>query len=187
MAPSNKPRLHVALYARGGEEQDTYHWALVSGPKTETDTSQGKRYHVRQRQYAENGELRSRWEYEELEIPTSPTRMILVRVMVAKVIKWERMLQILRAVPTVQNDPNWTCRIWVRDALANLAGGVGVLGTSATDWTTIENTAKRYVQEKKGQHRFDGQALWNMNKVPTWDLIESCLTTFFFYHYLVRT
>jgi hypothetical protein len=93
--------------------------------------------------------------------------------MVAKVIKWERMLQILRAVPTVQNDPNWTCRIWVRDALANLAAGVGVLGTSATDWTTIENTAKRYVQEKKGQHRFDGQVLWNMNKVPTWDLIEN--------------
>lgn len=59
--------------------------------------------------------------YEELEIPISPTRMILVHVMVAKVIKWERMLQILRAVPTVQNDPNWTCRIWVRDALANLA------------------------------------------------------------------
>jgi hypothetical protein len=57
--------------------------------------------------------------------------------------------------------------------LANLAGGVGVLGTSATDWTTIENTAKRYVQEKKGQRRFDGQVLWNMNKVPTWDLIEN--------------
>lgn len=128
MTPSNKPRLYVALYARGGEEQDTYHWALVSGPKTETDTSQGKRYHVRQRQYAENGELRSRWEYEELEIPTSPTRMILVRVMVAKVIKWERMLQILRAVPAVQNDPNWTCRIWVRDAPGQPCGRCGSLG-----------------------------------------------------------
>src|SRR2546423_10525284 len=53
--------------------------------------------------------------YEELEIPTSPIRMFLVRVMVAKVIKWERMLQNLRAVPTVQNDSNWTCKIWVRD------------------------------------------------------------------------
>lgn len=173
MAPSNKLRLYIALYARGSEAQDPYHWALISGPKTETDTSRGKRYHVRQRQYTENGELRSRWEYGELEIPTSPTRMILVRVMVAKVVKWERMQQILRAVPTVQNDPNWTCRTWVRDALASLAADVGVLGTSATAWTTVESTVKRYVGQKKDQHRFDGQVHWDMNKVPTWDLIEN--------------
>jgi hypothetical protein len=50
---------------------------------------------------------------------------------------------------------------------------VGVLGTSVTDWTTIESTAKRYVQEKKAQHRFDGQVQWNVDKVPTWDLIEN--------------
>jgi hypothetical protein len=31
----------VALYARGGEEQDIYQWALMSGLKTETDTSRG--------------------------------------------------------------------------------------------------------------------------------------------------
>ena len=173
MAPSNKSRLYVALYARGGAEQDTYHWALISGPKTETDTSRGKRYHVRQHQYSENGELRTRWEYEELEISISPTRMILVRVTVAKVIKWERMEQILRAVPIVQNDPNWTCRTWVRDALANLVADEGVLGTSVSDWTTVEITCKRYVREKKDQHRFDGQVQWDMEKVPTWDLIEN--------------
>ncbi|KAK2756211.1 hypothetical protein FQN54_005619 [Arachnomyces sp. PD_36] len=173
MVPSNKPRLYIALYARGGVEQDTYHWALISGPKTETDTSQGKRYHVRQRQYTENGDLRTRWEYEELEIPTAPTRMVLVRITVAKIVKSERMQQILRGVPIVQNDANWTCRIWVRDALASLAADEGVLGTSITLWATVENTAKQYVRRKKDQHRFDGQVQWDMEKVPTWDLIEN--------------
>jgi hypothetical protein len=68
---------------------------------------------------------------------------------------------------------NWTCRIWVRDALTNLAADVGVLGTSIADWTTAESTAERYVRQKKDQHRFDGQVQWNMDKVPTWDLIEN--------------
>ena len=173
MAPSNKPRLYVALYARGSVQQNTYHWALVSGPKAEKSTSQGKRYHVKQRQYAENDQLRTEWEYEELEIPITPTRMILVRVTVAKVTDWDNMEQILRGIPLVQNDASWTCRTWVKDALVRLADDGRALGTSVSDWLTVENTAKRYVQEKKDQHRFDGQEPWDLEKVPTWDLIEN--------------
>ncbi|KAF2455783.1 hypothetical protein BDY21DRAFT_288730 [Lineolata rhizophorae] len=170
MVSSNKPRLYVALYARGGAEQDTYHWALVSGPKKETDGSWGKRHHVRQQLYIASDQHHTRWEYEELGIPTAPTRMILVRVMVAKIVQLDRMEQILRGLPTVQNDPTWTCRLWVRDAVARLAAE-GVLGTSITAWTTIEHTTRQYVRQKKDQHRFDGGEEWNRSKVPTWDLI----------------
>jgi len=171
MTPSNKPRLYVALYARGGEP-DTYHWALISGPKVEHEGSVGKRYHARQRDHMENGQLRSRWEYEELEIGTAPTQMILVRVLIAKVINVERLGEILRTVPLVQDDKDWTCRIWVRDAIARLAAEKGVLGRSVTDWATVENTAKQYVRKKKDQHRFDGTVEWDRRKVPTWDLIQ---------------
>ena len=173
MAPSNKPRLYVALYARGGVEQSTYHWALLSGPKTETDTSQGKRYHIKQYQYNENDQLRTKWAYEELNVPVTPTRMILVRVLVAKIVDWNKMELILRGVPLIQNDASWTCRIWVKDALGYLVGDGHALGTSVSDWSTVENAATRYVQVKKDQHRFDGQVQWDMEKVPTWDLIEN--------------
>ncbi|KAL1960641.1 hypothetical protein VTO42DRAFT_7220 [Malbranchea cinnamomea] len=166
---SDKTRLYVALYARGGAEPDTYHWALVTGPKTETASSRGHRFHVRHRAY-EGG---NRWEYEELEIPTAPTRMILVRLAVAKVVHEEQMAKILRAVPVVQNNPNWTCRIWVKEALAALVANGHVLGTAVTDWTTIENTAKQYARQKKDQHRFDGKAEWDTSKVPTFDMMEN--------------
>ena len=47
------------------------------------------------------------------------------------------------------------------------------MGTSVTVWATVENTAQVYVRQKKDQHRFDGQVQWDMEKVPTWNLIEN--------------
>ncbi|MCJ1335945.1 hypothetical protein MMC09_001219 [Bachmanniomyces sp. S44760] len=49
--PSDKGRLYVALYARGGKptmpgSEDTYHWALIVGPKEEKEGKQGVRYHA---------------------------------------------------------------------------------------------------------------------------------------------
>jgi len=172
MTPSNKPRLYVALYARGGEP-DTYHWALIAAPKKETDETKAKRYHVRQRMYTEDGRSWNQWEYEELDITTLATRMILVRIMVAKILNWPKLEEVVRAVPIVQNDKSWTCRIWVRNAMASLAAEAGVLGRSVTDWPTIESSAKQYARKKKDQHRFDGEGDWDMSKVPTWDLIEN--------------
>jgi len=48
----------MALYARGGSatmpgKEDTYHWALIVGPKVEVDKSgamvEGTRYHAKER------------------------------------------------------------------------------------------------------------------------------------------
>ncbi|KAH9861359.1 hypothetical protein J1614_011105 [Plenodomus biglobosus] len=37
MVASNKDRIYVALYARGGQDPDTYHWAITIGPKNEVE------------------------------------------------------------------------------------------------------------------------------------------------------
>ncbi|KAH3258052.1 hypothetical protein KXW31_002459 [Aspergillus fumigatus] len=104
--PSNKDRLYVALYARGGNptmpgKEDTYHWALIVGPKVEAEDGIGVRYHAKERPKLGEG---SEWFFEERECPLAPTSMLLVRIMEAletlkvnpkalgtSIIKWEKV------------------------------------------------------------------------------------------------
>ncbi len=44
---SDKPRLYVGLYVRGATEGEPYHWALMLGPKEETEGAGGRRCQVK--------------------------------------------------------------------------------------------------------------------------------------------
>ena len=100
------------------------------------------------------------------------TNTLLVRVVIGKITNLRRLLQTLRSVPVVQNDPGWRCRSWCADALAALARDGQALGTSVLDWQRIEEIARRYVREKTTQGRFNNSALLLRPK-PTWDLLEN--------------
>ncbi|KAH0542454.1 hypothetical protein FGG08_003125 [Glutinoglossum americanum] len=167
----HKPRLYVALYARGNSQPDgeVYHWALIVGPKEELQGSLGGRYHVKN---AIDGTGNPYWYYQRVEIPVQPTSTLLVRITVAKVADQEKLEQTLENVPLIQNEPNWNCRVWIRDALAALEADERSLGTKKTDWQIVEHIANWYVQHKKDQHRFDGQVQWDMAKAPTYNLLE---------------
>jgi hypothetical protein len=132
MVASNKDRIYIALYARGGQDPNTYHWAIIVGPKKEVEGGKGFRYHARQRlDPATPG--RQEWHYEALDIPLAQTSMLLARVMIGKVVDEARLSTTLAAVLLVQDDPAWTCRIWVRDAIAALEADGRSLGTRVTD------------------------------------------------------
>ncbi|KAK4197067.1 hypothetical protein QBC40DRAFT_334422, partial [Triangularia verruculosa] len=169
----NKPRLYVALYARGGAArmaggEDRYHWALITGPKQEADASRGKRYHAKEPRPG-------MWEYSEQNTGTASTLMILVRIRVAKIKSMARLEQVLRGVPIRAGQPGWNCVEWVREALSALARDGKALGSSRIDWQTVRNKAMQYVQQKAAQHRFDGRARpgqFNPRVVPTFDLLE---------------
>jgi hypothetical protein len=120
--PSDKSRLHVALYARGGgtpglSDPATYHWALIVGPKTERPDDLGMRYHAKEGINATGAKL---WRFESVETTIQPTSMLLIRVTVAKILEPEKLDVILRAIPVVQNDPTWNCITWVKNALEEL-------------------------------------------------------------------
>ena len=122
MMPSDKLRLHVALYARGGRtpggsDPATYHWALVVGPKTERPDDFGMRYHAKDRTSATGAK---EWRFESVEASIQATSMILIRITVAKILKPEQVEMILKAIPVVQNDPTWNCITWVKNALEEL-------------------------------------------------------------------
>ncbi|KAI0426084.1 hypothetical protein F5Y09DRAFT_334430 [Xylaria sp. FL1042] len=140
--PSEKDRLYVALYARGGVPtmpglEDTYHWALIVGPKTESENSRG-----------------SVWEYEERTISMATTSMLLVRIMVGK--------------PEI---PGWNCVEWVREAFLAAIQDGKALGTSASDWESVRDVMW-YIEDKKAKHRFDGTVQYDPSKAATWDMLQ---------------
>lgn len=59
--------------------------------------------------------------------------MILAQVMIGKVVDGARLSATLAAVLLLQDDPAWTCRIWVRDAIGALEADGRSLGMRVTD------------------------------------------------------
>ncbi|KAF4975448.1 hypothetical protein FZEAL_7768 [Fusarium zealandicum] len=146
--PSNKDRLYVGLYARGGT-------AKMPG--------------------GEDSGTQSVWEFSEQETGTSSTLMILVRIQVAKIKSMTSLEAMLRSVPVRGEQPGWNCVEWVREALAALQNDGDALGTSVLDWAIVRDGCMRYVERKAMQHRFDGQAApgqFDTSRVSTYDLLE---------------
>ncbi|KAL6228699.1 hypothetical protein BDW75DRAFT_250907 [Aspergillus navahoensis] len=170
---SNKDRLYVALYVRRGDpimpgKEDTYHWALIIGPKNEAQGKTGVRYHAREIQKVDGG---SAWFFEERECLLTPTSMLRVRVMVSKVADGNRLAQILRKIPIRQNLQGWNCVAWVKEALESLNADGTALCTTV-DWETVRTETMEYCQKKTDQNRFDGQGSFDLTKAPTYDSVK---------------
>ncbi|KAH7890943.1 hypothetical protein F5I97DRAFT_1976300 [Phlebopus sp. FC_14] len=171
--PSDKDRLHIALYARSDRPkmpnlEDTYHWALIVGPKKESEGGQGVRYHAKEQISAST---QIQWLFEEREIGLHATHMLLVRITIAKIANRDRLADILRNVPIRQGTPGWNCVGWVKEALERLKNDSEALGTNVIDWEKVRHTAMEYCQQKKDGNRFNGQGNFDPTKPPTYDLM----------------
>lgn len=139
------------------------------GPKVEAGDVIGVRYHAKERIELGGG---SKWFFEERECSLAPTSMLLVRIMVGKITDRKRLVEILRNTPVRQGQPGWNCVFWVKEALDLLKVDSNALGTSVVEWKKVCSGAMDYCQQKKDQHRFDGQGNFDMKHVPTYNLIE---------------
>ncbi|KAF2765264.1 hypothetical protein EJ03DRAFT_280396 [Teratosphaeria nubilosa] len=171
--PSGKNRLYVALYARGGKPkmptlEDTYHWALITGPKHE-DNREGWRFHAISTIKSDSTQG---WQFEEMKTRLIATRMLLVRVCIGKIEKDDRVRSILRSVPIRDDTENWNCVYWVKEALQLLKADGRAIGTGELDWVLVRDTAMAYVKQKRDEHRFDGQVSMYGDRPPTYDLLE---------------
>lgn len=142
---------------------------MLVGPKTEVEDGKGMRYHAKERGGVNGG---SEWFFEELETPLLATRMILCRVMIGKVEDKQRLVQVLSRIPIRQDQAEWNCVFWVKEALEELETDGKAIGTGVMDWDNVRDAVMEYTQRKKDEHRFDGKGNFDMMKVPTFDLIE---------------
>ncbi|KAF4510617.1 hypothetical protein G6O67_002493 [Ophiocordyceps sinensis] len=154
--------------------EDTYHWAFILGPKTETLGSQGSRFHARERLHLgdRGAKPQTVWEYEERDTTLEPSSMLLARVMIAKVKSVRRLRSVLEGIPVRPEVEGWNCVGWIKEAFqAALADGKA-LGTSAGDWQSVRDTAMWYVEAKKAAHRYDGIVFHDPMTVATWDMMQ---------------
>ncbi|KAL5374222.1 hypothetical protein PMIN06_012458 [Paraphaeosphaeria minitans] len=179
--PSEKDRLYIALYARSGAPkmpsgEDKYHWAFIIGPKNEANNATGRRCHVKESMQIVAGAAKNIWAYEDRAISLQPTSAILVRIMIGKVVDGERLRAAFASTPIRAGHAgyeNWNCVSWVQEGLSWAAHDGKALGSCHTDWSYVRDTAMWYVAKKASEHRFDGQAQFDLGKVPTWDALEA--------------
>jgi hypothetical protein len=141
---------------------------LLVGPKEEMSMNKGTRYHARERMTPEG----SQWVFEELSTSMMTTKMILVRILVAKVENTDKLAQLLRQIPIREGEEGWNCVLWVKEALSELEKSNKTIGTSMMEWGAVRDAAMEYCQRKKDQHRFDGKGKFDTSRVSTFDLIE---------------
>ncbi|KAI9672998.1 MAG: hypothetical protein M1817_003162 [Caeruleum heppii] len=166
--PSNKDRLFVALYYH--QRPSVFHWAFLVSPKSKLDEPNATtRYHVTNKVQARgDSEADVLWHYERLELPKVRTVRLLVRVLVGKIESSRAAFEAsLASVALIQHNPEWTCRQWAVDALAQLARDGVLSKSSITDWPTIEQASRDYEDRKKREGQFDKLS----ETIPTYDLI----------------
>ena len=112
------------------------------------------------------------WVYEARDCTLEATSMQLVRILIGKVEKKDRLESVMSSVPIVQDDEEWNCVIWVKEAMARLKADGKAMGTSQLEWQTVRDAAMSYVQQKKDQHRFDGRGNFNTSSPATYDLLD---------------
>jgi hypothetical protein len=109
---------------------ERYHWALLVGPKTESEGDRGTRYHAKERLVAE-GQMT--WIFEEVFVSLQTNNILLVRIMIGKIGKAEHLVDTLRKIPIKQSEPNWNCVFWAKEALEAFQADSKILGTYVTD------------------------------------------------------
>ncbi|KAJ7779915.1 hypothetical protein B0H16DRAFT_1711146 [Mycena metata] len=133
---SNKHRLYISLLYR--PKADNFHWAITLGPRNERPNSKDSvRYDAANTiTSAWNGAEPVPWRYRYDPVDPLLDMKLVARILIAKLPSntsfedWATTIhQTCRAVPLVQNNSAWTCRIWAIQALCALRALGGAFST----------------------------------------------------------
>lgn len=152
---------------------ESFHWAFIVGPKSESESSRGYRFHAKEKiSFVEDPPgVKSMWHYEELEVPLISDSMLLVRVVIGKVKEMKQLRSIFRDTPIRSEIQGWNCVEWIKESFIKASEDNRALGRCAISWEQVRDTAMCYVADKKACHRFDGTVSYDSTLVPTWDML----------------
>lgn len=114
----------------------------------------------------------ARWNYEKKVMTAIATPNLLARIIIAKVVDPARIEIILSGIPLSQEDPDWNCVVWVKDALTALDVDNKALGTRQLEWKVVRDKALLYVKQKKDAGRYKIESKEDPKKPPTYDLLS---------------
>lgn len=173
----NKPRLHLALYARP-KYPDTYHYTLLIPPKP-SNAPAALKFHVHNKLQKTDDIISQPWLYETIDIPDiSLEPRLLACIAIEKIlVPLGRVNQILREVPIYQfDDPSgqgkgFDCLKWIQLAIPALRRADAVSNNGFT-WDGIREEALRYMRRKKQEKRWEvGWKGGRQEDVATFDML----------------
>ena len=104
----------------------------------------------------------------------SPSAMLLVRILIAKIEDEQRLLDILSATPLRPLNESWSSDVWVKEGYERLWQDEHALGTKVPGgWLGVRDTALWYIAAKAAKHRFDDPKHVSRRPCPTWDMIKN--------------
>ncbi|KAH8112985.1 hypothetical protein DFH11DRAFT_1605151 [Phellopilus nigrolimitatus] len=129
----NKLRLYVIFQHRN--RYSGFHWALQLAPKSENTSEKGPTALYDATNSLDVGYVDGRWRYRERRnVNVLQLGNVVARILIAKLPTlrkesdkdWTAYLdEHLERVMVVQDDPAWTCRVWVKHAIDALRALVG--------------------------------------------------------------
>jgi hypothetical protein len=160
MPEKQKHVLYITLQHRA--EQPGFHWAILLARALKLESSdinlrESYLFHVTNTTGPEHPATRAGgltdWRYETKAVNSLRSGNMIGRVLVAKLPSStpiqnyaEYIDGIVKQVPVVQNDTNWTCRVWVENALAALRQKEGAFAVipSITNGGDVEASIKAF-------------------------------------------
>ena len=173
----NKPRLHLALYARP-KYPDIYHYALLIRSKS-SNAPAALKFHVHNKLQKADDIVSQPWLYETIDIPNiSLEPRLLACIVIEKIlVPLGRVNQILREVPIQQSDDacgpgqDFDCLKWIQLAILALRRADAVSNNGFT-WDGIREEALRYMRRKKQERRWEvGWKGGRQEDVATFDML----------------
>ncbi|KAK6840103.1 hypothetical protein PG987_005969 [Apiospora arundinis] len=141
------------------------YWEYTSAWTEKEKVVPGERYHVK-------NDPHGRWVFEALRLENvRSTATLLVRVVIAKITDERRLIQLLRQVPVVQDDPEWRCRTWVAQVLQAIERDGHCVSSAVLNWPIIEAKAREYAAAKAAAGRY-GLGKDMLAPKPTYNILE---------------
>ena len=173
----NKPRLHIALYARPGLP-NSYHYALIVSSKDRT--SDIVMYHVTNARRSSQGVPSHRWRHEKFTLNSlSGEPRLLVLVTIAKVlVPIDEVTEILRTVPVYQaedgeNYEKFSCAQWAKTGFQRLYEEAAIAcDAGVKSWARLDQEALKFVEEQKAQGSWDDHGWTGNREIPCLDLLH---------------
>jgi hypothetical protein len=181
MHKKNKNRLYITLQYRQGPG---FHWALMLTPKSENPGRDSRLFHAIntiQPGHPVGPSGKPDWRYETRHVNSLRSHSQIARILVAKLLPstpldaWAvRIHEIADAVPIVQEDPKWTCRVWVESVLEALRAEAGPFCTipQVVNGGQVEDRIKAFGEKAKADVLSGTVSIATASDLPLLDLRE---------------
>ncbi|KAK3326485.1 hypothetical protein B0H66DRAFT_600605 [Apodospora peruviana] len=187
----NDNLLYLGLYHRN--KPRSYHYALLTGHQDpSTKEFHGRIFHaknilvtIQDDTSSQKTRVEEQWTFQETDTATYSGKLLAL-VAIARIShqqqqqqQQQQLAKIFASVPVIQDDPEWRCGSWIRDALAALlqkedssADVAVVVEPVLSDWNKIREFSESYVLQKLGDKRYETAE--QMRVTPIWSMVDDC-------------